>query len=151
MWRWIVPSCHPADQMELKRGKHVIILWTHASSASLEDGLSPTDYGLLQPAWLDWPSFPAILFGKGKENQVISQAWLDEENASDMGTARTSLVEENASDIDDSNDEPKSEDRWFWMISESQWWIWIAIIIHIEYALHVSSRHRFLKTSIDPF
>lgn len=67
-------------------------LWTHASSALPGDGLPPTDYGLLQPAWLDWPAIPANLFGNGEENQGTAQTSSNEEDAPGIGMAQTWIV-----------------------------------------------------------
>lgn len=96
----LVPPCRSCLQVKLKRAKHVIILWMHASSASSGDVLFPTDYGLLRPHLL-W----IHLFGNGEENLGIAQTSSDEKDVSGFGTAQISLDEEDAYDIDIPNDE----------------------------------------------
>ena len=70
----LLPPSRPSIDMKIRRRQYVTALWTHAVTASLGDGLSPTDYGwsvnnnLLKPTWFEAPAIPDSLFTNGSNN-----------------------------------------------------------------------------------
>jgi hypothetical protein len=60
--------------MKIRRTQYVTALWTHATTAYPEEGLSPTDYGwyvndnLLMPIWFEGPTVPDSLFANDSNN-----------------------------------------------------------------------------------
>ncbi|XP_048869412.1 uncharacterized protein LOC125741923 isoform X1 [Brienomyrus brachyistius] len=58
----LLPPSRQTLKKKMMRAHYVTVLWSHANTASPDQGLSPTDYGwcckegLLQPTWFDGPS-----------------------------------------------------------------------------------------------
>lgn len=106
----LLPPCRRSLHMKLKRAKYVAILWTHASSASPGNNLSPADYGwymnkeLLQPKWFDGPAIPVSLFKDDEEEEE------KEEEEKSLSIRDTSSDEEEASEMETSDDKAWSED-----------------------------------------
>ena len=99
----LLPPCKRSLEMKLRRSKYVAILWTQASSAYPMRHLSPVDYGWflnneqLQPNWFEGTAIPSSIFRnveKEENTKVIEH----------------SVHEEEASDIEISDEEPWSED-----------------------------------------
>ncbi|MPC70324.1 hypothetical protein E2C01_064568 [Portunus trituberculatus] len=105
----LLPPSRRTLKKKLLRAHYVTVLWSHANTASPDQGLCATDYGwavdgdLLQPTWFDGPAVPDSIFpnGSDKDQTILTQS---EETVMEMDTL------DELSDYDQCDDEPWSED-----------------------------------------
>lgn len=122
----LLPPSLRTLEKKLQRAHYVTVLWSHANTASPDQGLSPTDYGwsvksdLLQPTWFDGLPAPDSLFSSHADGGDVN---IDNGDDSDSDeTIILSRSEENDMETDDldelsdhamsnmSDDEPWSEE-----------------------------------------
>lgn len=119
----MLPPSRRTLEKKLQRAHYVALLWSHAHTASPDQGLSSTDYGwsikggLLQPVWFDGPPVPDSLFSSHVDGRDVNIDDSDSDETIILNQSGENEVE--TSDIDELSDhglsdisdhEPWSED-----------------------------------------